>query len=410
MKQILMQCRQGTCEIAVMENGHLVELFTEKPDDSEKAGNLYKGRIVNVVPGLQAAFVDIGLDKNAYLYLDDLLPAHLEKQPQEKPPIQSLVREGQTLIVQIKKESKGAKGAKVTTHVTLPGRWTVFLPEADYVAVSRKIEEDEERNRLKQIGEIVRKEEDGIILRTVATGIEEEVLQQDYLLLRQNWEELVSRSGSISAPSLLYSDLDFVPRLVRDLFTDEVNEWVVDGLEAGERVRMELAAMAPELTDRVTVYSEQEPLFSVYGIEAQKQTMFRRKLWLPSGGYIVVDPTEALTAIDVNTGKFTAERDLETTAFLTNLEAAVHIARLIRLRDLGGIILVDFIDMKEEDHKRKVEEALAEGVHPDRTRTHLVGWTRLQLYELTRQQSRPAAKERLETGCPSCGAKENIPV
>lgn len=405
MKQVFMQCSGARREVAVVEGGHLVEWYTEMPDESQKAGNLYKGRVVNVVPGLQAAFVDIGLEKNAYLYLDDVLPAHLDKQPETKPLIQSLLKEGQTVIVQLKKEAKGTKGAKVTTHITLPGRWTVFLPKAGYVAVSRKIEDEGERKRLTAIGEAVCHEEDGLIMRTVASGMTEEVLKKDFIWLKRVWDDLLGRAEDISAPSLLYHDLDFLSRVIRDQFTEEVTEWIVDDVSALERIRMELAIIAPALIDRVTTYQGNEPMFQSYGLQAERETMCRRKQWLPSGGYLIVDPTEALTVIDVNSGKYTGEVDLETTAFLTNMEAARHIARLIRLRDLGGIILTDFIDMKDEEHIQQVENALADGIYPDRTHTHLVGWTRLQLYEMTRQKTRPSEKGFKTEVCSSCGRR-----
>ncbi|WP_235782029.1 Rne/Rng family ribonuclease [Paenibacillus senegalensis] len=402
---MFMQCRSGRHEVAIVEAGHLVEWFTEIPDESQKAGNLYKGRVVNVVPGLQAAFVDIGLEKNAYLYLDDVLPAHLDKQQMAKPPIQSLLREGQTVIVQMKKEATGTKGAKVTTHITLPGRWTVFLPNAGYVAVSRKIEDEEERNRLTAIGEAVRQEEDGLIMRTVAAGMAEDVLKNDFIWLKRVWDDLLGRAAEMKAPSLLYHDLDFLSRVIRDQFTDEVTEWMVEDHSLLDRIRTELSVVAPGLIDRVKAYQGEEPLFQRYGLHAQRETMYRRKQWLPSGGYLIIDPTEALTVIDVNSGKYTVEDDLETTAFLTNMEAAQHIARLIRLRDLGGIILTDFIDMKEESHIQQVENELAKGIYPDRTHTHLVGWTRLQLYEMTRQKTRPSNYGASTELCSCCGRK-----
>lgn len=385
-----------------------MEYYVERPSEMEKAGHVYKGKIVNVVPGLQAAFVDIGLEKNAYLYIDDLLPAHLEKQPEDKPPIRDLVKEGQTVVVQVKKEPVGTKGARVTTHCTIPGRWLVFLPEADYSAVSRKIDDSEEKVRLKQIADDIRQPGDGIIVRTLAQGQTAEVLKDDFRLLKEVWSEVEEKARLSSAPRLLYRDLSLLPRLVRDLFTDAVDEWIVDNTQAGEEIKAMLNELAPELADRVKIHSSGHPLFEAYGIAGELEAMSRRQIWLKCGGYVIVDRTEALTVIDVNTGKYTGEDDFEHTAFATNVEAASLIARLIRFRDFGGILLIDFIDMEQEAHRQAVEETLREGVSGDRTRTNLVGWTKLGLFELTRQRSRPAVDEQFNNRCPHCGGSGRI--
>lgn len=406
MKQVLVQNKQGLCKIVVMENGKMTEYYTERPSEIEKAGNVYKGKVVNVVPGLQAAFVDIGLDKNAYLYIDDLLPAHLEKQPEHKPSIRDLVKEGQEVIVQVKKEPVGSKGARVTTHCTIPGRWLVFLPEADYVATSRKINCPEEKTRLRQLAEALREPGDGIIVRTLAEGQSLEVLEQDFQWLKDVWSSILRKAECSTAPALLYRDLSLLPRLVRDLFNERVDEWVVDEPQVGAEIKAMLDDMAPELTERVRIYSDRTPLFEAYGISAELEAMSRRQIWLHCGGYIVVDRTEALTVIDVNTGKYTGQDNLERTAYVVNREAASLIARLIRFRDLGGIILIDFIDMEEEEHRRGVQEVLEEEVLGDRARTNLVGWTRLGLFELTRQRSRPAIDDN--SRCPVCGGSGRL--
>lgn len=402
MKRIVVHYEQGTSQVALLEDERLAEFYLEQPEEAQRAGNIYKGRVMNVLPGMQAAFVDIGLKKNAFLYIDDLLPVHLEKKPQVKPPVSQLVREGQDIVVQVKKEPLGTKGARVTTHFTIPGRLVVLLPDADYVAISRKIESEAERSRLKEIAEAIRLPEEGLIVRTVAEGESAEALERDLQLLRDNWSRMQRRAAQAAAPSLLYRDLGMVPRLIRDLFADTVEELVVDDEGLAEEVRALLRDMAPGLDGRVKLHSGEVHVFQPYGIAEQLDKAFRRKVWLPNGGYLIVDPTEALTVIDVNTGKYTGTVDLEQTVFETNLEAAVEIARLLRLRDIGGMIVIDFIDMEQEEHRRQVMEMLERCIRQDRTKTLAVGWTKLGLLEMTRKKVRPSLLERFSETCPNC--------
>lgn len=410
MKRIVVRYEHGASKVALLEDERLAEIYIEQPEDRERAGNIYKGKVVNVLPGMQAAFVDIGLKKNAFLYIDDVLPIHLDKKPQVKPSISELVREGQELIVQVKKEPLGTKGARVTTHFTIPGRCLVLLPSADYVAVSRKIESEPERNRLKSIGLSIRKPEDGLIIRTVAEGEVPEALAKDLELLNDIWEGLVRRAEACSAPALLYRDLGMVHRLVRDLFSDSVDELVINDGKSAQEIGMLLSSMAPGLQGRVHVYEGKESVFRHYGIAEQIEKSFRRKVWLASGGYLVIDPTEALTVIDVNTGKYTGSVDLEQTVLHINLEAAEEIARLLRLRDIGGMIIVDFIDMEEDAHRRSVVDKLEQCMKMDRTKALVVGWTKLGLVEITRKKVRPNLDEQFTAVCPQCAGVGRVPV
>lgn len=408
MRQILIQKQFDTSKVAVLENGQLAEVFADRPQERERAGDIYLGTVMQVVPGLQAAFVDIGLSRNAYLYVDDLLPAHLARQPKDKPSIGDLVNEGNRVLVQVKKEPTGTKGARVTTHFTLPGRWVVLMPGADYAAISRKIVSSEEKIRLRKIGEQLCRSGDGVILRTVAEGVPADVLEQDMAGLRETWAGIRERAGRAVPPALLYSDLDLIPRLVRDLFTGPEDELYSNDADAIRTIAAQLREGNPSLAKRVYHHKDTMSLFASFGIEAELDQLFQRKLWLKSGGYIVIDQTEALTVIDVNTGKYTGDRDLEATAFKTNVEAALLIARVVRLRDMGGMIVVDFIDMEEEEHRQHITDALEESVRGDRTRTNIVGWTKLGLLEMTRKKVRPSWEEQSSKTCPQCAGSGKI--
>src|SRR5690554_6139851 len=344
MKQIVVHCEQDVTKVALLVDGKLVEYYDEKPKE-ERVGSIYKAHVVNVLPGLQAAFVDVGLSKNAFLYVDDLLDANLDKVPANKPPIRDLIKEGQEIIVQVAKEPLGTKGAKITTHYTIPGRWIVYMPHADYVGISRKIESQEERQRLKELGEQLCKDGEGIILRTVAEGASSEELERDLTYLRELWASILAMSKNGKAPLCLYQDLDMVPRIIRDLFTDQIDELIINSIEKKVEIESLVLQYAPHLVQRIKNYELPISMIHHYGIYDAIDRSFRPKVWLSNGGYINIDHTEALTVIDVNTGKFTGSVDLEQTVFETNMEAVYEISRLIRLRDIGGIVIIDFIDM-----------------------------------------------------------------
>lgn len=388
-KQLIVQSQLDKPQLALLEDGKLVEFYNERPMDRERAGNIYRGRIVNVLPGMEAAFVDIGLEKNAFLHVDDLLPAHIDKRPAVKQEISDLVRVGQSILVQIKKEQAGNKGARITTHFTIPGRWVVLLPNADYVAVSKKIAIDVERARLKQIAELLRLPGEGFIIRTVAEGVSADLLEQDIKQLRAQWEEaLLKEKQSYSAHALVYRDLALIPRLIRDLFSEEVVEIIADEPQVVEDIQWLLQQISPIYAERVSLYVETVPIFTAFSVNQELDRALGRKITLPSGGNLILDQTEALVVIDVNTGKFVGDQDLEKTVTVTNLEAAEEIARLLRLRDLSGIIIVDFIDMTQEESRRLVVQRLEACCAEDRTKTIIVGWTKLGLMEITRKRVR----------------------
>lgn len=388
MKQLMIHCGPDSTQMALLEEDKLVEYAAERSQKRGLMGSFFKGKVMNVVPGMQAAFVDIGHKKNAFLYIDDLLHPHLEKQPKTKPPITDLVRPGQELVVQVVREAIGNKGARVTTHYSLPGRWLVYMPSAGYVAVSKKISREEERNRLKEIGETLRRSEEGLILRTVAEHAGEEEVLEDLSQLRAQWEEILEKGEHAPAPSVLHHDLSMVQRLLRDVYSPETDELVMDCSEQAGEASAFLAAMLQGKKPNIRVYKGDVPIFEHYGIRQRLDKDFQRKIWLPGGGYLVWDTTEALTVIDVNTGKFTGGDNLEDTVYRTNLEAAREIARLVRLRDTGGIIIVDFIDMSSESHRTAVLDMLENSMNGDRTQHHILGWTKLGLLEMTRKRIR----------------------
>lgn len=388
MNKIIVHCEQEITQMALMEKEQLVEFSIEHSKGKRLIGNLYKGRVVNVLPGMQAAFVDIGLKKNAFLYIDDVLHPHLEKQPKVKPSISMLLEVGQELVVQVMKEPLGSKGARVTTHYSLPGRWLVYMPHADYIGVSKKIELEAERNRLKQIGEQARHANEGLILRTVAEGESREAIEGDLLLLRALWQQIENRAVTSKAPSQLHQDSSLIERLVRDMFTVRTEQVIINDVNQGKLIASFLSHVSPEWGKRVQIYQGQEPIFQHYHVKEQLEKAYQHKVWLENGGYLVFDHTEALTVIDVNTGKYIGSSTLEETVYETNLHAAKEIARLLRLRDIGGIIIIDFIDMKEERHRQGILDVLDMQMKRDRTKYLILGWTKLGLLEMTRKKVR----------------------
>ncbi|MCL6456486.1 MAG: Rne/Rng family ribonuclease [Gorillibacterium sp.] len=410
MKKIVVQWENGWSRVALLENGRLAEFYLEGPDENERAGNIYKGRVVNVLPGMEAAFVDIGLGKNAFLYRDELLPPFSDDPDGPKPPIQDLVRVGQELLVQVKKETQGGKGARVTTRFSFPGRWMVYMPGADHTAISRKIEAPIERQRLKAWGEHVRKDHDGMIIRTAAAGHQEETLEKEWNLLHDLWAAALSKSQTLPVPCLIYRDLDLIPRLVRDLFTDQIDELVINDKALGRHIIALLDGMAPGLSAKIHIYRGAIPLFEAYPVQSELERAFKRKIPLDCGGHLVVDKTEAMTVIDVNTGGFTGKDDLEDTVFRTNLEAAAEIVRLLRLRDIGGMIVVDFIDMKLEQHRHEVRAVMEQHAEADRSKPQLIGWTKLGLFEITRTKRRQTLEGRFYETCVVCGGLGRMPT
>ncbi|OBZ09854.1 ribonuclease [Bacillus sp. FJAT-27264] len=403
MKQMIVHCTQHMTRMALLENGKLVEYAAERDQQQGLVGSFYKARVINVLPGMQAAFVDIGQKKNAFLYVDDVLHPHLEKQPVVKPSIETLLQPGQDIVVQVRKEPRGGKGARVTTHYTLPGRWIVFMPFAEYVGVSKKINRESERNRLKGIGERLRREEEGIIMRTVSEDQPQEAVEGDLAFLRAQWDHISRRALSSEVPAQLHSDLSIVQRFIRDAFNPERDELVLDSANAAKEAEVFLDDMAPGGYKPVGLYSGKESILTAYGVQEQLHRGFARKIMLEGGATLIWDEAEALTVIDVNTAQYTGGASLEETVTRTNLLAAEEIGRLIRLRDTGGIIIIDFIDMEQEAHRRMVTDCLERVISKDRTKTHILGWTRLGLLEMTRKKARHDSTGFAPAICPCCG-------
>ncbi|MDW7740021.1 MAG: Rne/Rng family ribonuclease [Bacillota bacterium] len=408
-KKIIVNCDNRATRVALLEKGKLVELDIERPLQHRVVGNLYKGIVANVLPGMQAAFVDIGLEKNAFLYVDDIFPDwDDESPPPARNSIDKLLRVGEELMVQVIKEPFGSKGARVTGQITIPGRYLVLVPGADYIGVSRRIESQAERDRLRKEVEKLKPEELGLIVRTVAEGVDNEIMAQDLQFLVQLWKRILSRFQQKSAPATLYQDLSLTCRIARDLFVEEFSSFLIDNEHEYDKVREIVDYISPHLKNKVKYYQEDEPIFERYGVEKEIEKALARQVWLKSGGYLVFDETEALTVVDVNTGRYIGRRNLAETILKTNLEAAEEIARQVRLRDIGGIIIIDFIDMSIEDHRRKVLEKLQNSIKNDRTKTYVLGLTNLGLVEMTRKKVRQDLSEYLQQPCPYCGGSGRV--
>lgn len=408
-KEILVSVDVDGVRAAMRENGQVVEFLFERPAREQLVGSIFKGRVQNVLRGMQAAFVDIGLDRNSFLYVDDAVPGGAVNGTRHVS-IQDVVAPGQEILVQVVKEPTGTKGPRVTRHITLPGRLLVLMPTAEYVGVSRRIGDERERERLRTLAEAIRPPGMGLIVRTVAEGASAEELRRDVAQLTRLWEATLARARPLRAPALVHRDLELVERVLRDWLDDEVTDLYVDSPAEYERVLEWVGVMAPSLRSRVRLFTDAtDSLFERFGVEQEIERALRRKVWLRSGGYLVIDRTEALTAIDVNTGKFVGTKDLRDTVLRTNLEAAVEIARQLRLRDIGGIVVVDFIDMPDPADRQQVLRTLEEALRRDRARTHLLGLTQLGLVELTRKKSRQTLDEVLLRPCPHCDGRGRVP-
>ncbi len=408
-KKIVVNCDNRATRVALLEKGKLVELDIERPLQYRVVGNLYKGTVANVLPGMQAAFIDIGLGKNAFLYVDDVIPdVDEETPPPNRNSIDKLLHVGEEIMVQVIKEPYGSKGARVTGQITIPGRYLVLVPGADYIGVSKRIESQAERDRLRREVEKLKPEQIGLIIRTVAEGVESEVMAQDLQFLVQLWNRIITRFKQKPAPAILYQDLSLTCRIARDLFVEEFSSFLIDDQHEYDKVREIVDYISPHLKSKVKYYQEDEPIFERYGIETEIEKALARQVWLKSGGYLVFDETEALTVVDVNTGRYIGRRNLAETILKTNLEAAEEIARQVRLRDIGGIIIIDFIDMSIEDHRRKVVEKLNSAIKNDRTKTYVLGLTNLGLVEMTRKKVRQDLSEYLQQPCPYCSGSGRV--
>jgi ribonuclease G len=412
IKKILINIGINEIRVAIIEDGVLMEYSLEYPEEQKRAGNIYRGRVENVLPGMQAAFINIGEEKNAFLYIDDILHKEDENEggdDQKHPTITDLLHEGQELLVQMVKEPMGTKGARVVTQITIPGRYLVLLPTVDYIGVSRKIETEAERERLKGIVAKFKSPGVGLIVRTVAEGVAGADLQTDYEFLVGVWKKITKKISKGNCPALLYRDHDLLYRILRDYLSKDVSELYIDDPEVYDKALELVKVLAPSLKNRIQLYQGELPLFETYNVNAQLQKALQRKSWLDCGAYLIIDQTEALTVIDVNTGKFTGSTSLEDTVFQTNLMAAGEIARQIRLRNLAGIIIVDFIDMVSDEERARVIEKLNREFEADKTKVNILGFTSLGLLELTRKKTKQSLKEQLLTECPHCDGTGFIP-
>jgi ribonuclease G len=404
-REMLISHDPNETRVAMLENGVLVELYIERPRRSV-VGNVYLGRISDVLPGMQAAFVDIGLEKNAFLYVDEVVtPEGLEGLP--KRDIETLLKPGQQVVVQVLKDPMGTKGARVTTEITLPGRFLVLMPFSDFVGVSKKLP-DEERDRLHAIIAEHVPENMGVIVRTVAQGMEESDLVGDLEFLVRLWNRVSHQSRQAFAPELIYMEMDLALKLVRDVFSDSFRQMVIDDRPTFDKVVSFLKRSSPQLAKRVSLYKDKTSLFDSRNLQTTIDSALKRTVNLPSGGYLTIDKTEALTAVDVNTGRFVGKKSLEETIFRTNLEAAEETVRQLRLRDIGGMIVIDFIDMAEPSHRTILLERLGAALERDRTKTRMSEMSRLGLVEVTRKNVTDGLYGILTEPCPVCEGEGRV--
>ncbi|BBB33249.1 ribonuclease G [Thermotomaculum hydrothermale] len=430
IREILVNSTNQETRIALIENNKLVEVFVERRFNRGIVGNIYKGKVTKVLPGMQSAFVNIGLDRDAFLYVGDISEnilnieefideENIEDTDDEKVTshsdvhIEDLLREGQEILVQIAKEPIGTKGPRITAHISLPGRYLVYMPTISHIGVSRKIEDEEERERLKQIMEKIKKGTGGYIVRTAAEGMDEEALKQDVELLQKIWKEIIQKTENSRAPKLIHEELGLLEKVIRDYFTDDTTLMLVDNETAYQQTIQFLDKINSRWINRVKLYTKKQPIFELYDIESQIEGALRSKVWLKSGGYIVINQTEALVSIDVNTGRYIGKKSLEETVFKTNKEAVSEIVRQIRLRNLGGIIVVDFIDMEEEEHRKEVLDLLENELKKDKSRTNVLTIEEIGLVAITRKRVKQSLERELTQVCPYCrgtGRVKSIPT
>ena len=439
-KEMLINVSQPEeCRIAIIEDGLLEELYIERASQDNYVGNIYKGRIVNLEPSIQAAFVDFGVGRNGFLHISDVEPQYFRQggydpsqpiepdggrgnddsddrsrsrrprpgaRPRVKPPIQDIFRRGDEVMVQVIKEGIGTKGPTLSTYISIPGRYLVLMPALGRVGVSRKIEDEDVRRRLRDtLLELNPPKGLGFIVRTAGQDRTRKELSRDMAYLLRLWKVIVRRIKNAAAPVDIYEESDMIIRTIRDIFASDVDSIYIDEQGAYERAKEFLQLVMPRYANRLQMYEGKEPLFHKYKLEKEISAIHKREVALPSGGSIVIDPTEALVAIDVNSGNFRTDDSAEETAYQLNLAAAREIARQLRLRDLGGVIVNDFIDMRKEKHRRGLERALRDAVKRDRARTKILRTSPFGLVEMTRQRIRPSIKRSVYKDCPCCSGR-----
>jgi len=417
MKEFVINVAPLETRIAFIEEKRLTELLIDRHESRSVVGNVYKGRVDSIVPGIQAAFIDIGFEKNGFLYVSDIAGAEgtgdfvfeegtakpKERSRRGKPPaIESLLKKNQHIMVQVSKDTLGTKGVRLTNYVTLPGRYIVLMPTVKHLGISRKIGSDRERERLRKTLQSIRPPGVGMILRTAGEGKKKVDFQDDIKYLSKVWSDVKEKMEKMKGPSLLHGDLSSILRIVRDMFTKDVEKLTIDNAQEHKRIMEFLNTFAPNLKKRVKLYTGKRPIFDKFNLEKEIEKALHRRVFLKSGGHICIDQTEALVAIDVNTGRFTGSKHLEDTVLKTNLDAAEEIARQVRLRDLGGIIVIDFIDMQYEKNRKELIRKLQECLKTDRAKTTISEVSELGMIEMTRKRVKHNLVKALSQPCPYC--------
>lgn len=446
--QLIVNVASFETRIAYIESGLIAEIMIERKAEQSRLGNIYLGKVQRVLPGMQAAFVDLGIEKAAFLFVADVIRAHphldpidfieeddekkelsyeeiiaqevlkkdedikisqdIEEKLKNKPKIEELLKPGQEILVQVTKDSIGTKGPRVSCNISIPGRYVVFMPNYDHIGVSRKILEEEDRDRLKGLLTSKKKEDSGFVARTVALGVSDESILKDCDYLLNMWENIENRIKVFKAPFLVQPELDILLKCARDIAHDSLHRIVIDSEEGFLKVKNFLNIFNSSLVDKIELYEKKEPIFEYYGVEAEINRAMSRKVWLKSGGYLVIDQAEALSVIDVNTGKFVGKRNLEDTILRANLEAVKEVAFQLRLRNIGGMVIVDFIDMESQADKDKVLQALIEALKKDKARCNVVKISELGLVEMTRQRTKESLERMMCESCFYCDGKGNL--
>ncbi|MBI4530780.1 MAG: Rne/Rng family ribonuclease [Candidatus Latescibacteria bacterium] len=421
-KEIIINVASHETRIAILEDGELVEILVERSENERTVGDIYKGVVTAVLPGMQAAFVDIGLEKSAFLHVSDVADTDLvdstilddqdgeeeeetpvrSRRPSRFVPIQNLLQKGQEIMVQITKEQIGTKGPRVTSQVSLPGRFVVLVPGESYIGVSRKITNWAEKRRLRDLVRSLKLENIGIIIRTVGEGHGQKELEDDINRLVKLWQKIERKAKRLKAPCLLHEEMGMTSSLIRDLFSEDVDRVVTDSKYEYKQILSYLKTVAPNLRSRVELYREQTPIFDAFNIESEIEKTLDRKVWLKKGGFLVIDHTEAMVTIDVNSGKYVGTSDHESTMLKINLDAAREIARQLRLRDIGGIIVIDFIDMTASKNRKRIADELIANLKRDRSKISVSQMSDFGLVEMTRQRVRPSLLYTFSEPCPTC--------
>lgn len=420
-KEIVINATNEETRIAIVEDSKLVELFVERPDYERMVGDIYKGKVSRVLPGMQAAFIDIGHEQNAFLHFSDISSSYQDyfidyeetkenKGKRKKFIVEKNLKKGQDILVQIIKEPISTKGCRVTAEVSLPGRFVVLIPNNNQIGISRKISNQSERRRLKEIAQKILPKNFGVIIRTVAESKSDKEIKKDLNKLLTIWQKLDKKIKGEEAPVLIYKDMAMASSIIRDLFTIDVDKVVVDSRKLMREIQQYVKYVAPQLVHKVQYYKDKEPIFDHYNIEKEIEKLTGNRAWMKNGGYIIVQQTEALVSIDVNSGKFIGREDHESNSFKINMEAAREIARQARLRDLGGLIVIDFIDMVDESNKKKVYMELKKEFAKDRSITKIENISRFGLIEMTRQRVRPSVIHTINDTCPVCDGTGLVPT